>query len=83
MIEIPETRILEAVDALLFRRAEIKDSQRLLDHLASHLTSRLHTASGGQESVLSLLIGETLAEAAHASAGLEWRDPAKHELIHE
>jgi hypothetical protein len=83
VLEIPEARILEAATALLFDRAEVKEPNRLLEYLVNHLTSRRHTCSGHQESVLNQLVGETLAEAAHASAGIEWLDPAKHLLIHE
>ena len=83
VIEIPESSIVQAASSCLHDRATVTDAERMLEHVARHLTSHQRTYGEGRESALHQLIGEVLAEAAHANVGLQWKDPVQHTLLHE
>lgn len=83
VIEIPESRVLALANELYGSRAVIVDEERLLDQVANGLARPGRSGREGGESPLDRLIGDILAEAAHAKGGLQWKDPAQHMLIHE
>ena len=83
VIEIPEHRVLTLASELYGDRAIVSDEERLLDQVAAALARPGRSGREGGEAPLDRLVGDLLAEAAHAKAGLQWKDPAQHTLIHE
>lgn len=83
VIEIPESRILALASELYGNRATVSDEDRLLDQVAGTLARAGRSGRERGEAPLDRLVGDVLAEAAHAKAGIQWNDPTQHMLIHE
>ena len=83
VIEIPESRVLALASELYGDRATVSDEERLLDQVAGALARPSRSGRERGEAPLDRLVGDVLAEAAHAKAGIQWNDPTQHMLIHE
>lgn len=83
VIEIPEARVLALVAELFGPRAVITQPDRLLDHVAAGLARPGRSGRERGELPVERLLGDLVAEAAHARAGIRWSDPEQHLLIHE
>lgn len=83
VIEIPESRVLALAKEALAGRATVTDTDRLLEAVVGLLAGPGRSGREGGEAPIERFIGDAVAEAAHAKAGIQWNDPDQHMLLHQ